>query len=149
MDGGGREQGSGRCWDTSTAPDRPKHLQAPGAIMDNGKDRQTAWPAMAWDWESMVRAGPGRVCSQANPAPLCVPGLKSWEGPWNQVKAQPGSPCHPGNPALDIGSTAQHQARQEAGGICGSQGTAPTFRSPQALSSLSCPRPGAASQQRC
>lgn len=38
------------------------------AIMDNRKDRHTAWPAMAGDWDSMVRAGPGRPWLPGKPS---------------------------------------------------------------------------------
>lgn len=36
--------------------------------------------------------------------------------PWSQVRTQSGSPSHPGNPALDIESTALHPAPGQAGG---------------------------------
>lgn len=125
-----------------------------GPIMDNGKDRQTAWPAMAGCWESMVRAGPGRAWLPGKPSTTVC----SWN---NQLGAGWGPGARSGlsqaphvilgtqPPTVGAQPSTQHQARQEAGGICGSQGTAPTFRSPQAPSSLPCPSPGAISQQWC
>lgn len=116
------------------------------AIMDNGKDRQPAWSAMAGDWEAWQGLGQGGPGSQANPAPLCVPGLNSWEG---AGALEPGQ----GSARLSVspwepspGHWEHSPAPGQAGGICGSQGTAPTFRSPQTPSSLPCPRPGATSQ---
>lgn len=96
----------------------PNTSKLQGAITDNGKDRQRAWPAMAGDWESTVRAGPGRpwlpgkpstsVCSWTKelgwgwgpgarsglcPAPHIILGAQPWAlgaQPSTQHQARPG-----------------------------------------------------------
>lgn len=124
------------------------------AIMDNGKDRHTAWPAMAEDWDSMVRAGPGRPWLPGKPSTSVCSWNKQLGGGWGPgVRSGLSQTPHVilGTQPWTLGAqpSTQHQASQAAGGICGSQGTAPMFRSPQIPSSLPCPRPGATSQQRC